>query len=199
MKRKKRLKIKFIERAKIKKNVLKVIYIIFVLVLLYNIIFLINTTITQKEYLELFGISLFSMDNDSMKGDINKNDLVIIKEVSEEKLEINDIIAYRVNGTIRINKIINIYNDDKSGEKCYVTKSNLNYYPDVEPIFIKQIIGEKIANISLLGFWIKILQSRLTSFFTIVILYLAFFYNKYIYQMQRKRSRKKKKKSEFNL
>lgn len=193
MKKKRKARIKFIEKAKLKKIILKIIYILAVFVVIYNIVFLINTTITKKEYLKIFGISFFSMDSDSMEEDINKNDLVIIREVDGNDLEINDIIAYRLNGGIRINKIINIYFDDNSGKKCYITKSNANYYPDIEKVNDGQIIGKKISNIAILGSFIQIIQSKITSLFVILILCFAFSFNKYAYQMQKERNRKNKK------
>ena len=55
--------------------------------MLYNILFLVNTTISSKQYFKLFGISLFDMDNNLMKNDINKNDLIIAKEVEENELK----------------------------------------------------------------------------------------------------------------
>lgn len=181
------------QKLKSKKILLKIIYLLVVFMILYNIVFLINTTITKKEYLKIFGISFFSMNTDSMKKEINKNDLIITKEVNGNELKIDDIVAYRLNGAIRINKIINIYFDDDSGKKCYITKSNSNYYPDIEKINDRQIIGKKILNIPILGFFLKIIQSKITSLFVILILCFAFSFNKYAYQMQKERSRKKKK------
>ena len=48
-------------------------------IIIYNTIYFINTRITKNKYLELFGISLFQMKDNSMKNDLNKNDLVIVK------------------------------------------------------------------------------------------------------------------------
>ena len=178
-----------IEKEKMKmliKILLNCIYIIITICVLYNIIFLINTTISEKDYFKLFGISLFNMQTNLMENDISKNDLVIVKEVQEQDLQKGDIIAYNVNGKIRINKIIN----EKQG---YITKSNGNYQPDIEKVDFNNIIGKKIINIPILGFIIGILQSKITSMIILITLIFVYFYNKNLYTKKKERVRKKKK------
>ena len=178
-----------IEKEKMKmliKILLNCIIIIITICVLYNIIFLINTTISEKDYFKLFGISLFNMQTNLMENDISKNDLVIVKEVQEQDLQNGDIIAYNVNGKIRINKIIN----EKQG---YITKSNGNYQPDIEKVDFNNIIGKKIINIPILGFIIGILQSKITSMIILISLIIVYFYNKNLYIKKKERVRKKKK------
>ena len=162
------------------------IYTIFIICILYNLIFFINTTILKNDYLKIFGISFFNMKNDLMQEDINKNDLVIVKEVSEKDLQEGDIIAYTINENTRINKIIN-------KKDCYTTKSNKNYYPDIEKITYNQIIGKVVMCVPFFGIVIGILQSLITSIFVFVFLILKFWYNRYIYIKAKERARKKKK------
>jgi len=148
--------------------------------------FLINTTISKKDYFKIFGISLFCMSSDLMQDDINKNDLVIVKSVNEKDLKKGDIIAYTVNGQIRINKILN----DNDG---YTTKSNKNYYPDIEKISYEQIIGKKVANISFGGKILNVLHSKITSGFILVSLISYFVYDRYIFRKKEERAKKKSK------
>lgn len=189
MKKKKTVKIKFIENAKIKKVLSKILYVIITICILYNIIYLINTTITKKEYISIFGISFFNMKSSAMKPELNKSDFIIVKEDKNKALEMDDIIAYRVNGNIKINKIFYIQIDD--GKIAYVTKSNQNYYPDNEKIKKEQIIGTVVAHVPILGFFTNILESKITSLIVILILVLKFSYNKEIYKRKRQRKRKK--------
>lgn len=162
------------------------IYIIIAIGIFYNIIFSINTTIFQKDYLQLFGISLFKMDSDLMQEDINFGDLVIIKKVNADDLQEGSIIAYSVNGKTRINKIVKI---KKEG---YITKFNKNYNPDIEIIQYNQIIGEKAINISNLGFTITVLQSKITTAWILILFVIWFLYNKYIFAKKQERINKKK-------
>lgn len=185
MRKVKKGKIKFLQKVKLKKIILNCIYVIIVICVLYNIIFSINTSISKKEYFKLYGISLFCMKTDLMEEDINENDLVIVKEVEDKELQNGDIIAYEVNGKIRINKII----DDQEG---YMTKSNKNYYPDIEKTTINKIVGKKIINIPFIGLVLELLQSKIASAFTLLFLIVIFSYNRYMYTKKKERGRKKR-------
>lgn len=187
MRKVKKEKIKFLQKVKLKKVALNCIYVIIVICILYNVIFSINTSISKKEYFKLYGISLFCMKTDLMEDDINKNDLVIVKEVDDKDLQDGDIIAYEVNGKIRINKIL-YYEQDG-----YATRSNKNYYPDIEKTTISQIVGKKIVNIPFLGLVLELLQSTIASGFALLILILIFWYNRYMYMKKKERVRKKKR------
>lgn len=187
MKKVKKGKIKFLQKIKFKRVVLNFIYAIIVICILYNVIFSINTSISKKEYFKLYGISLFCMKTDLMEDDISKNDLIIVKEVEDKDLQDGDIIAYEVNGKIRINKIM-YYEQEE-----YTTKSNKNYYPDIEKTTINKIVGKNIVNIPFLGLVLEFLQSKIASIFTLIILILIFLYNRYMYTKKKERGRKKRK------
>ena len=176
------MKIKKEKKIKIFKYI---IYFLIGICLSYNIIFLLNTTITQKNYITLFGITFFNMENDLMKDDISKNDLVIVKKVKEKSLQEGDIIAYTVNGQTRINKIINTKNG-------YTTKSNQNYYPNIEKISYEDVIGEMVDNIPSVGNLLRIMQSKTTSLLLFVFFILSFLYNTFIYTKKIERARKKR-------
>lgn len=155
--------------------------------ILYNILFLINTSISKKEYFKLYGFSFFCMKTNLMEQDISKNDLIIMKEVDAKDLQNNDIIAYDINGKVRINKIV-YYEQNQ-----YTTKSNKNYYPDIDTITASQIVGKKIANIPFLGVILELLQSKTVSIFTLVFLIFTFWYNRYMYLRRNERNKKRKK------
>lgn len=185
IKRDKNFKIKFLQDAKFKKIILNIIYVIIMICVLYNVIFSINTSISQKEYFKLYGISLFCMKTDLMEDDIRKNDLVVIKELDD--MQSGDIIAYEINGKIRINKI------EYLDEEGYATKSNKNYYLDIEKITSNQIIGKKVVNIPFWGLVLNLLQSKIFSFLVLIFLLLVFWYNRNVYTKKKERERKKKK------
>ena len=187
MKKIKKGKIKFLQKVKFKKVIISFIYVIIMICILYNILFLINTSISKKEYFKLYGFSFFYMKTNLMEQDISKNDLIIIKEADSEDLQNNDIIAYDINGKVRINKIV-YYEQNQ-----YTTKSNKNYYPDIETITASQIVGKKIANIPFLGVILELLQSKTVSIFTLVFLIFTFWYNRYMYLRRNERNKKRKK------
>ena len=186
MKKKKDRKIKFEQKRKLKKIMIAIISFIITICVLYNVLFLINTTISQKDYFHVFGISFFSVKTDLMENDLHKNDFVIIKEVIDSELQVGDIIAYEANDQVRINKIV----DKKEG---YTTKFNQNYYPDIEKITITEVIGKEIVNIPFLGIVLDMLQSKVFSVFVLLFLIFVFGYNKYTHTKKKERERKKKK------
>lgn len=168
------------KKNNVKNFMQKCIHIIALICIIYNVVFLLNTAIFQNKYLKLYGFSIFCMENDSMKNEINKNDFVLVKEVKRHDIQEGDIIAYKINNNIRINKVIN-------KNILFTTKSNNNYYPDYEKVPIENIIGKKIITVPYLGKIIKILQSKVISVLILIILIFKFSYNKRIYTKRKKR------------
>ena len=74
-----------------------------------------------------------------------------------------------------------------------MTKSNRNYYPDIEKITINQIVGKKIVNIPLLGLVLELLQSKIASVVALLFLIVVFSYNRYMYTKKKERGRKKRR------
>lgn len=162
------MKIKKEKMKKIVKLILvNLISLIIMICVLYNIVFSIITTISGKDYLEFFGISLFNVENDLMQDELNKNDLVIVKQVKESELHKGDIIAYTLNGQTRINKIIN-QNDG------YITKYNKNYQPDIEAIQYNNIIGKVTKSLPLWRYINKSITIKNYMFGYIIVLHFIF-------------------------
>ena len=184
---------KFNKKVKFKKVIINITYAIALLLILYNILFFVYTTMTHKEYLEILGVSFFCEENNLMENDIKKNDLIIVKKINDEIKE-KDIIAYKVNGEIRINKVIKIIKEEQNGNEMFVTKSNKNYHPDQEKISKKQIIGKVKITIPILGRVVKLMQTKIAAVIVIIVLGLKLNYNIYINTKKEERSRKKRRK-----
>ena len=191
MKRKK-WKSKFSKNAKVKKIISKIIYILLSILILYNIVYLIHTAITKQEYFQILNISIFNKKDKLMEDEIKKNDLVIINGNIRE-IKKDDIIAYKVNAEIRINKVYR-KDIDENKEEIIITKSNKNFQPDEEKILKGQIIGKMVYRIPFLGLIIEIMQAKTTSIIILISLLIKFNYNKYLNKKQRERKKKKKEK-----
>lgn len=180
--------IKFIKKLKNKKIIINILYVFFVLCIILNIIFLLNNIIKKQDYFDFMGISLFSMESNSMGGEIPKNSLIITKQYNSKEFgEKYDNIVYIINKKIRVNKIINIQSND--GKITYRTKSNNNYMMDIEEISKSQIIGKVICVIPGLGILLKILQSKITTILIIIILITKYIYNKRAYERRTKKNK----------
>lgn len=181
MNRKKETRIKFIKNAKNKGILIKILSIIIFFCILANIIFLINSTIKKIDYFNLFKISLLSMDNNLMGDEIPQNALVITKEYEKfSDIDIDDNIAYYINGKIRINKVVG--KEIVDGEEIYRTKSNNNYLMDKEEISKNAVIGKVVAVIPFLGIIFKILQSKIITILIIFFLIMKYKHNKNEYR-----------------
>ena len=185
-----------INKNKSRKNVLKtvlskILYIMFLIMVIYNIIFLINSTITKKDYLSIFGISINTMNSDKMKPEIFKNSIIISKTVESNELEVGDNITYVVSNEIITSKIVNIIYKDN--EEKYITKYIQTYYPNNEEISINMIIGKEVLSIMGLGFIVKVAQSKIFTLIVLIFLVFKFLYNKEKYIRTKKRRLKKKR------
>ncbi len=179
----------------LKKIIFKILYFLITICILYNVVFLLNTTISKKEYLSLFGITLLPVESNSMKNEINKNDLVIINrnKLIESELKEKDTIVYERNNQVRITKIHII--KTTNGNTQYITKAINNYYFDNEPVTFEQIMGKVQIVIPSFGLVLKVLQSKIITLISIILLVLKFSYNRYTYKMKLKRRIKKQKKT----
>lgn len=190
MNKKKEAKIKFLKNARKKEVLGKILYVILIFCIISNIVLVLNSVIKKIDYFNLMGISLIPMESKSMEKEIPKNSLVVTKsEVKENNtkkgIEVNNNIAYIVNGKLRINKVVSIETID--GETIYRTKSNANYNMDVEKITENMIIGKVINVIPVLGILFKILQSKITTAIIVFLLIMYYLYNKRVYKNKVKR------------
>ena len=174
----------------IKKTVLKLFYVLIGIISIYQVIFIASTTITGKNYIEVFGVSIITIDNNLMQPSIKKNTLVILKNTGDnEYFAKGEIIGYTINDNIRVNRIINIINNN--GNIYYITKSDMNFHEDIEPIQRKDVKGRILFEIPGIGFLVKIAESKVTTIFIIIFLIIKFNYNKYVYKRNIVRLKKK--------
>lgn len=159
-----------------------------VLIAIFLPIICVNMTLVIKGWVHpdqvpmVFNRSVLFVKSDSMainkddsedilyRGAFNKDDLIFIKKVDPEELEINDIITYKeidddgnlVLITHRIRAIEE--NPDKPGEKLFITAGDtLNpgtiYQPDPDPVSYDMVVGEYTGRIVKLGKVADFLQS----------------------------------------
>lgn len=181
---------------KTKKTIIlsKIIYILFILFLTYNLVFLISTTITSREYVKIFKYSFSNVQDKILEPVLKKNDFIVTKKVSQSDLNIGDMIFYYFNDSMKISRIFNIKSEN--GKTTYITKGEQNNYPNIEQIQASQIEGKVITRIPLLGFITRILESKITSIVLLGLLLLRYSYNNYLYKYKMERKRKKRKETD---
>ena len=101
----------------------------------------------------------------SMLPTIQVKDIVVIKKVPEEKLEVGDIITFispdtRFGGISVTHRIIEKYYDESIGSYSYRTQGDNNNVADSVLVPNKNILGKVILKVPKLGYLQDILSSK---------------------------------------
>lgn len=207
MKRKK-LKIKNSwenNKKKVKSVLYKLVYIFGVILVIYNVLYIVNNTLSGKKYINIFGkIYITTEKEDSMKKGgrevnseksgiqyVKKNDLVFVIKTSEKNINIQDIIGYDINDEITLHRVVNIEN--KNNTIYYETKADNYINNDIERKTINQINGKIFIKIPLIGIIFRVIENKAATIIIVILLFLKFSLNKYKYERYGKIKRKNKK------
>ena len=121
---------------------------------------------------------------------IKTNDLIITKKCQPDDLNLQDIIIFDENGITKIQRITKIQGHGENS--YYTTKGDNNYHNNNVIIEYNQIKGKFEKRIPLLGLIVKMLQSKITTVFVIIILVLLFVFNRDMKMKSIKRRKNKK-------
>lgn len=135
----------------------------------------------------VFGIKIFCIISGSMEPNISINDLVIIKEVSQNEINSKDIISFTVNGETITHRIENI-STDESGDLVYTTKGDANNIEDADTIKFEDIEGKYIGKIPKIGKIILALKSKTTLGIVLLVLILLYIFEQKSNEKKIKRS-----------
>lgn len=89
----------------------------------------------------------------SMHPLIKRGDVVIVDKLKKEeieKLKINDIIEYRLEGFTVVHRIVD--KENKNGEIIFTTKGDNNKIADAEKVKVSQVVGSVKYKIPVIGF-----------------------------------------------
>lgn len=175
---------------KIKRICIRIITIFLLAMIIINFIILLQMKITPDETPSLFGLKAFCIISGSMKPEINVNDIIIVKEVGQEKIKINDIISFKINQETITHRVINIeYGND--GKVYYITKGDANNAEDGERITFDNIEGKYIFRIQKIGSIVTALQNKTTLIITMVILVILYLIEQRSMMKKEKRSKER--------
>ena len=147
----------------------KIVKFIIFLILIVYLAFIIVQRISGNQ--SIFGYRIFAVATGSMVPDYNVNDVLAIKEVDHDELQVGDDITYLgnrqdVNGKIVTHRIIDIKTID--GKKSYITKgiNNITEDPSIED---DQIYGKVMGKIPIVTEINHIIKNQYGFFFLIFI------------------------------
>lgn len=166
------------------------IYIILIIIMLYNISLIIQSIFYPNRTPSFLGIKTYVIISGSMKPNIDIGDIVIVKE--EKNLQIGDVISYRKGQSVITHRIVDITEDD--GEIKYKTKGDNNNTEDSENVLNKNIEGKVIKVIPKLGNVTLVLKNKIA---IIIILIMLYIYISRTYKKNRKMNLRHQKRVEF--
>ena len=169
------------------------IYIITVPIIIFNMTLIVKSYIKPNETPSFFGYKNFIIVSKSMENTINKNDVIIIREVQKDEIHKDDIIAFLQNNEVITHRIVDIVEDN--GVTKYLTKGDNNLHEDKDLVTYEQIEGKYQFKISGFGIILKILKNPITLIILIIILILNCFYG---YNRKRKKEIRKQKREIYN-
>lgn len=172
----------------IKKVCIKIVYIFLIVMLIINIISIVQMQRHPNETPNIFGLKAFCIVSGSMEPEINIHDVIVVKKVTKDDLEVGDIISFRVDGEIITHRIIQIEQNEEK-ELMYTTKGDANNTEDGEKIRINEIEGKCVFKIGKIGYFITLLQSKGMLTFILIVLVI-------LYLMEYKENEKRKRRSE---
>lgn len=148
-----------------------VLICILIIILAVNLVIVLESKINKNEVPGLFGYKPLIVLSGSMKSEINVGDLVIVKKVDINKLNKNDIIAFKTNNnTVVTHRILEINKDDN--KTCFITKGDSNNIKDKDEVCEKSVVGKYVLKISKLGSVILFIQKPLG--FTLILTVVLF-------------------------
>lgn len=177
----------------IKSILVKLIYILALPIIVWNLSMTIQMILNPYETPSMFGIKIFCIVSGSMEPSISVNDLVIIKEVDQNEINENDIISYNLRGEIITHRIIDI-KEDVNNEIYYITQGDANNIEDSTPITYEKIEGKVIATIPQLGRIILALKSKTTLGIVLAILFILYIFEQ---RTNKKRIRRNNERIEY--
>ena len=185
-------KLKKSQKNKLMRKILvKVIYILLLPIILWELIIVIKTIKNPNETPDVFGIKTFTIISGSMEPNISINDLVIIKEVDKSEIKEGDIISFKINNEIITHRVKNIETDE-NGETLYTTQGDANNIQDYNKIKFENIEGKYIGKIPKLGKITIVLQSKEKLIIIIILLII-------IYVIEEKNNKKKIERSKVRI
>jgi|GEM_PF-3418935 signal peptidase I, archaeal type len=94
-------------------------------------------------------IQAFNVLTGSMSPQINQGSLVITRKVSDEKMQVGDVITYNVNDELVTHRIVQIQNENQT--RSYITQGDRNQTADYLAVKPKQIEGRLMIVIPHMG------------------------------------------------
>lgn len=157
------------KNAKRKKIVVTIVYILLLPLLIYNVTLIFKSIINPNKTPDFFGYKTYVIVSGSMEPNLKIGDIVVVKKVNENELNVGDIISFRQGQNVVTHRISQIKYE--YGEKIYITRGDNNNTEDNGSIDYSYIEGKVVNNIKKAGKVVIFFQGKLS-----IIIIVLFFY-----------------------
>lgn len=142
----------------LKKSVVTFLIIIGILISIYSISITVQKLKSPDKTPTFFGFKTFVVLSGSMEPELNIGDIIIVKEVDDNKLKVGDIVSYKNSQTVTTHRITEI---SKKADKTYFkTKGDANNTEDDKLVEENIIEGKLVTSIPKIGNLTILLNNR---------------------------------------
>lgn len=149
-------------------NVLMVIVIIAILFCIYSIV---SLKVFHRDYINIFGYSVFEVATGSMAKEINIHDAVVVK--INDEYNVGDVVTYKSGKDFITHRVVTVDKD------FIITKGDANNVSD-NPIDKSLVLGRVIKVLPEFGVWKQVLMTPKVIILVLITLFifsLLFSYN----------------------
>ena len=182
-----------INKRKNKTKTIKKIVEIIAIILIYNIILIIVSSINGKNF-NILGYKAYIVTTDSMQPSINAGDIVIVKNGKKDKIGQGDVITFNQNDEVITHRVIKNITEENNVE--YITKGDNNNTEDTFKVKYDDVIGKMVITIPYLGKIISILHNKIIILILLLVILIIIFIK--IEKNEKLENRREKKKIEKN-
>ena len=149
------------------------LFILVVAIMIFTIFSV--TTFNKEEGGGVFGYKFFIVLSDSMKGEFNTGDVIVVKEVDSNNIKAGDIISFKSIDPLSYGSIVTHKVREETsyeGNKAFTTYGINTGTNDPYPVPGDQILGKYSFNIAKAGYVFQFLKSPAGYF---VMIFIPFF------------------------
>ena len=168
---------------------IKLLYIIIIPIIIYDIILIAQSIVKPNVAPSIFGIKTFTIISSSMEPTFKIDDIIFVKKIDENQLQIGDIISFIQDKDIITHRIEKIEKNESG--LVFITKGDANSTTDINKVKLSQIEGKYIFKISKVGKIFYILKNKVVFIIGTIILIICYIIenNKISKKIERKEKR----------
>lgn len=138
-----------------KKVFLQIINILSVVIIALALFVLLSVVLTRRgDTPNVLGFSAFRVVSGSMRPELQEDDLIVIKRVAPDKIEVGDIISFyspdpELRGAVNTHRVTAVA--EEGGQYVFTTKGDANMIEDKYGVRGDEVLGKVVLVSALLG------------------------------------------------